>query len=92
MKILLVIVALLAVSACSHSKYKSRGMDPAKMWADMDVNNDGEVSKSEFDAAHEKYFKKMDANSDGKITKEEKKAFFKSQMKDCKKGGCKLDK
>ena len=39
----------------------------------MDTNNDGAVSKEEFDTAQAKRFKETDLNGDGKITPEEVK-------------------
>ncbi len=41
------------------------------MFKQMDVNNDGAISKKEFNTFHEKRFKEMDANHDGKVTREE---------------------
>ena len=52
-------------------------MAMAKM---ADTNNDGAVSKSEFEAAHAKHFAMMDGNGDGQVTKEERKA-AREQMK-----------
>ena len=37
----------------------------------MDKNNDGAISKKEFDAFHKQHFKDMDANKDGKIGQDE---------------------
>jgi Ca2+-binding EF-hand superfamily protein len=48
-----------------------------KMFREMDANNDGVVTKKEFDAFHNKMFKEMDANGDGKITHEEMEAMHK---------------
>ena len=83
------ILALSSVSlmACSHGPGKRHGDHHHKMWKKMDANNDGSVSKEEFDKAHGEMFTKMDANKDGKITKEERMAFKKSMKKD--KGCCK---
>ena len=41
------------------------------VFAEMDTNKDGAISKKEFDAFHNKHFKELDANHDGKITQEE---------------------
>jgi hypothetical protein len=38
-----------------------------KIFAEMDTNKDGSVSKKEFDAFHNKHFKEIDSNHDGKI-------------------------
>ena len=37
----------------------------------MDKNNDGAISKKEFDAFHSEHFKDMDSNKDGKISQDE---------------------
>ncbi len=37
----------------------------------MDTDNDGAVSMTEFQAAHERMFKAADANKDGRLTSEE---------------------
>ncbi len=39
-----------------------------------DANNDGTVTKAEFDAAFTKHFSEMDADGDGTVTPEERKA------------------
>lgn len=76
---------IFAVS-CSHGYAKKDHKDHhgqkknhmTKMWQKMDSDNDGAVSKKEFDTFHADKFKKMDANNDGKVSKEEKKAYKKS--------------
>lgn len=85
MKILLtsILLASLLSIGCSHNKKHSH-KNHKKHWQMMDVDNDGAVSKDEFNKAHIKKFEKMDANSDGKVTKEEKRAFMK-EMKSCNK-------
>lgn len=64
-----------------------------KFFKEADVNNDGSLSKEEFNTFHvkmeeyhnqnkssvEEKFKKVDANKDGMVSKDE--------MKNCKKGG-----
>lgn len=55
-----------------HHRGKRGGM---MMMAKMaDTNNDGAVSKAEFDAAGEKHFAMMDADNDGQITQAERQA------------------
>lgn len=87
--LLLSSVCVLAFAACSHGGKKhhhKHGKDHhAKMWQKMDADNNGEVTKEEFNKAHEEMFKMMDANSDGKVTKEEKMAHKKKMMegKEC---------
>ena len=68
-----------------HHKMKSH---KSMMWKKMDADNDGAVSKKEFDTFHADKFKKMDANNDGKVTKEEKKAYKKAKCAE-KKEDCK---
>jgi Ca2+-binding EF-hand superfamily protein len=42
----------------------------------MDTDNDGAISLSEFQAAHERMFKAIDANKDGRVTIEEMQAWM----------------
>jgi Ca2+-binding EF-hand superfamily protein len=42
----------------------------------MDTDNDGAISLSEFQAAHERMFKAVDANKDGRVTIEEMQAWI----------------
>ncbi|MCB0391926.1 MAG: hypothetical protein KDD58_11585 [Bdellovibrionales bacterium] len=100
MRLLLVLLAFTTLTACANKGYrKDKKMFYTKMWEKMDTNNDGNVTRQEYDASHDKHFKDVDTNNDGKITKEEHKAFHKSKMKDCcgkkkkdcGKGGCKTE-
>ncbi len=50
---------------------QSLGPMEEKLFKDMDSNNDGAISKAEFEAFHAKRFKDIDSNGDGKITREE---------------------
>ena len=54
-----------------HRGHRGGMMMMAKM---ADTNNDGAVSKAEFDAAGEKHFAMMDADNDGQITQAERQA------------------
>lgn len=45
-----------------------------RMFREVDTNNDGAISRKEFNAYQAKHFKKMDANRDGKITQAEMEA------------------
>jgi len=66
--------ASLAFAESAGSGGQHRGQMGDRMFKGMDSNNDGEVTRAEFDAAHAKRFKEMDANNDGKITREEMSA------------------
>ena len=85
MKLVIAFIALFALTACAGKRYKHSQDRFHNMWTKMDANNDGEVTKAEFDSAHEKHFKEMDANSDGKVTMDEKKAFMGKYKKACAK-------
>jgi Ca2+-binding EF-hand superfamily protein len=75
------------------AKETGKSMDVDKIFAEVDTNNDGYISKDE-DAAqeakmqqmhggpHESPFAKMDANGDGKIDKAEMSAFFDEMTKE----------
>ena len=84
----LLVSTLFVFAACSHGGHHkghhSKKGHHHKMWKMMDADNDGNVTREEFDKAHGEMFKKMDANGDGKITKEEKMAHKKAKMGDKK--------
>jgi len=51
------------------------GQDPARaLFAEADVNNDGRLSRLEFDAARETLFSRVDADHDGRLTLQELRA------------------
>jgi EF hand domain-containing protein len=52
------------------------GMMMRMMLTLMDTDNDGAISLSEFQAAHERMFKAIDANKDGRVTIEEMQAWM----------------
>ena len=52
------------------------GMMMRMMLTLMDIDNDGAISLSEFQAAHERMFKAVDANKDGRVTIEEMQAWM----------------
>lgn len=53
---------------------KGEHKGPGKMFKETDTNGDGQMSKEEFMAFHEKRFGEMDSNGDGQISGEEAKA------------------
>ncbi|GEP44097.1 EF-hand domain-containing protein [Brevifollis gellanilyticus] len=86
MKVITTILSLLAiatfVNAADEKKEEGKKpkMDPEKIFAKLDANSDGSISKEEYlaspqakkDAAKaEASFAKKDKDSDGKLTKEE---------------------
>ena len=77
------LIASLFTVGCSHYG-KKHHKSHKKHWHMMDVDNDGAVSKKEFNTYHTNKFEKMDADKDGKVTKEEKREYMKSK-KSC---GC----
>jgi hypothetical protein len=67
----------LSVFSIAHAETPMHGKSPMppnhmKM---MDSNQDGNISKAEFDAMHDKHFTEMDKNSDGNLSEAEMKAF-----------------
>ncbi len=66
-----VFFAASATPALADDGMMHRGDNAGRMFDLMDTNHDGVVTKKEFDAFHDKWFKEMDANHDGKITREE---------------------
>lgn len=47
---------------------------PGHMMERLDANNDGAVTRAEFDAAHQTRFTQLDTNRDGSISQEERRA------------------
>lgn len=45
-----------------------------RVFKKLDANEDGTISRAEFDAMHEKRFEAMDADGNGEISKEEAKS------------------
>jgi Ca2+-binding EF-hand superfamily protein len=80
MKFISISILSLFVFACSHGgKRHNAQHDKKQMWEEMDTDKDGSVSKTEFNASHEKKFKDLDANSDGKVSAAERDAFQKAK-------------
>ena len=52
-----------------------------KMFDKLDLNNDGEITKAEFDSFHQTKFTELDADGSGVITKDEIEA-MKEKMKE----------
>lgn len=72
-------VAIAEVSN-NHERPGHRGM----MFG-ADANNDGAVTRAEFDTRHAEMFTRMDANGDGSVTREERRASranFMQQMRE----------
>ncbi|MEL6112291.1 MAG: hypothetical protein AAFR20_05755 [Pseudomonadota bacterium] len=65
---------------------KGRGFDADRMFDRADQNQDGEVSRAEFDATRKDRIMRADQNADGRVTAEELKAFAKERRKD-RRGG-----
>lgn len=71
MKALLVAPAILALVYGGAAAAQTA---PAAAFARADVNNDGRLSRVEFDAAREAMFQQVDANGDGRLTMSELRA------------------
>lgn len=93
MKKFLVMALMLTVAQgalADHTKEhkgegKEKGPRGGKMFALVDTNNDGVITKDEVIAFHSAEFDKQDADKDGKVTKEEIKAFHKAKREEFKK-------
>ncbi|GIX21358.1 MAG: hypothetical protein KatS3mg121_0141 [Gammaproteobacteria bacterium] len=74
------VAALLAAPAafsgdsCPHGHGKDGPPRGAKLFKKMDADGDGQVTRAEFLAAHEKHFDRLDADGDGILTHDELKA------------------
>jgi hypothetical protein len=74
----LVIFGAAPVLADHHSE---GGGKKGKMFKELDANEDGEISKAEFQVKHDERFKAMDVDGNGSISQEEAKA-HKKERKD----------
>jgi hypothetical protein len=63
-----VLLALLAPTLTAPSAMARDGRGATALFAAADINNDGRVSRVEFDAAREGVFARIDANGDGRLT------------------------
>lgn len=67
--------AFAAGEECDSKKHNQASSSKGTMFNSADANNDGAISKSEFDDYYAKHnnqhFTKMDANQDGKLTQNE---------------------
>jgi Ca2+-binding EF-hand superfamily protein len=63
------------------------GMMMRMMFALMDTDNDGAISLSEFQAAHERIFRTLDANKDGRLTFDEVQAMMRGRAETAQPGG-----
>lgn len=69
---LLVAGSLLSIAPLAQAcPAKHHGGHEGPCLEELDKNNDGAVSKKEFEAFHAARFKEMDANKDGKLTEAE---------------------
>jgi len=59
---------------------KHFGEKQGKHFKQMDTNNDGMISKTEFDAAHDKHFNDMDTNGDNQLSSDEMRAGNKQNL------------
>jgi Ca2+-binding EF-hand superfamily protein len=53
----------------------------------MDTDNDGAVSLSEFQTAHERIFRSLDANKDGRLTMDELQSMMRGRADTAQPGG-----
>jgi hypothetical protein len=65
------VAMIMAAPAFANEDMANKMDGHGGMWAAMDTNNDGKVTKDEWNAAHEKKFTETDANNDGVISKDE---------------------
>lgn len=56
---------------CEHAAGHGRGHGPRHMLKKMDANNDGRITRDEFNTATQERFKRMDQNNDGVIAGDE---------------------
>jgi len=81
---------------CDSVKHKQSKSSQGIKFDSVDTNNDGGISKSEFNEYYAKHnsmhFKELDANSDGKITSEELQGNHGEKMKMGSRGTTHLDK
>jgi Ca2+-binding EF-hand superfamily protein len=74
--------SVFAASMASACEPRHGGAFGEKIFAEMDANKDGVLTKKEFDVFHNKHFNEMDRNHDGKITPEEMEAAHPKMHKD----------
>jgi len=87
MKKILFALSLVILFSFSFSQVLAQDDAAKKIFAEIDTDKDGKVSKEEYMAWHMKYatkiredrFKKLDVNGDGKITRDE---FMDVQLKE----------
>lgn len=56
---------------CEHHDERGRAHGPRHMLKKMDANNDGRITRDEFNTATQERFKRMDQNNDGVIAGDE---------------------
>ena len=92
MKKLLLTSLAISLAACSSNPFCNKNKHHEKMgkmmMKEMDANNDGVITKVEWNKFGEKKFSEIDTNNDKKITEEEMKIHqdkMKEKMKEFKK-------
>lgn len=68
MKKIITIVLVLGMATMLSARPKGNGGPKLDM---MDTDNDGTITRAEWDSFHDSSFKMMDSDSDGKVTQEE---------------------
>jgi len=82
--LLVLLLFTIGLGSCSHyrvpffNKHKNYA---EKMFKKVDANEDGIITRAEFDAKMDKKFTKMDIDGNGELTLEEMKEFKKSWKK-----------
>lgn len=69
--ILLIAAGVAALSGVAMAQEGGPPHGPPRMFERADANNDGVVTRQEFDAARDGHFAEMDANRDGQLAREE---------------------
>ena len=68
---LMTIAALAIAMPAFADHHEGKGMKKGGYFSKLDENNDGSISRAEFDAMHAKKFEKMDADNNGSVSQGE---------------------